>query len=78
MKLLKKKTTSKTINEAYKVGDLVSWSTSSFDGRVSEWTVHTGTVIKVNRKTVDVEKENGDQYRLSAYIKAFTGEWALA
>jgi hypothetical protein len=78
MKLLKKKTTSKTINEAFKVGDLVSWGTSSFDGRVSEWIVHTGTVIKVNRKTVDVEKENGNQYRLDAFIKISTGEWTLA
>jgi len=80
MKLLKTKTakTTKTIKEAFKVGDTVKWGTTSFDGRVSEWLAFTGTVIKVNRKTVDVERDNGNVYRLDAYIKVATGEWALA
>ncbi len=76
MKLIK--TNTKTIKEAFKVGDTVKWGTSSFDGRVSEWLAFTGTVIKVNRKTVDVERDNGNVYRLDAFIKISTGEWALA
>ena len=78
MKLLKKKTTNKNINEAFKVGDTVKWGTSSFDGRVTEWIEFTGTVVKVNKKTVDVETAKGDTYRLDAFIKISTGEWALA
>jgi ribosomal protein L19 len=78
MKLLKKKTTNKTINEAFKVGDTAKWNVSSFDGRITEILEYTGTVVKVNRKTVDVERDNGDVYRLDAFIKISTGEWALA
>jgi hypothetical protein len=78
MKLLKKKTTNKTINEAFKVGDTAKWNVSSFDGRITETLEFTGTVVKVNRKTVDVERDNGDVYRLDAFIKISTGEWALA
>ena len=78
MKLLNKKTNNKSINEAFKVGDTVGWNVSHFDGRITETVNYTGTVVKVNKKTVDVTKENGDTYRLDAFIKISTGEWALA
>ena len=78
MKLLKKKTTNKTINEAFKVGDTVKWNVPSFDGRITEILEFTGTVVKVNRKTVDVERPHGDVYRLDAFIHIRTGEWDLA
>jgi ribosomal protein L21E len=78
MKLLKKKTTDKTINEAFKVGDIVNWNVNHFDGRITEFVNYVGTVVKVNKKTVDVETANGDTYRLDAFIKIGTGEWALA
>jgi hypothetical protein len=78
MKLLKKNSSAKTIKEAFKVGDTVKWSTSFFDGRVSEQLQLAGTVTKVNRKTVDVETDKGHVYRLDAFIKISTGEWALA
>ena len=78
MKLIKKNNTAGTINDAFKVGDKVSWNVSIFDGRVTEFKKHTGTVVKVNKKTVDVEKANGNVFRLDAFIKISTGKWALA
>jgi hypothetical protein len=78
MKLIKKNNKAGTINEAFKVGDVVNWNTSFFDGRVTELVEHTGTVVKVNKKTVDVEKANGNVFRLDAFIKISTGEWTLA
>ena len=78
MKLLKKKTTTKTINEAFKVGDAITWNVPSFDGRITEIIKYTGTVVKVNRKTVDVESAKGNLYRLEAFIHIDTGEWAVA
>lgn len=78
MKLLKKTTNNTTISQAFTVGDQVNWSTSSFDGRATEVIKHTGTVVKVNKKTVDVETAAGVTYRLDAFIKISTGEWTLA
>ena len=78
MKLLNKKTSNKSINEAFKVGDTVGWNVSHFDGRITEFVNYAGTVVKVNKKTVDVETANGDTYRLDAFIKISTGEWTLA
>jgi ribosomal protein L19 len=72
------KTNNATIKEAFKVGDTVKWGTNSFDGRVSEWITFTGTVVKVNRRTVDVERDNGNVYRLEAFVHIRTGEWTLA
>lgn len=77
MKLIKKNNTAGTINDAFKVGDKVSWNVSFFDGRVTEFKKHTGTVVKVNKKTVDVETANGIVFRLEAFIKISTGKWAL-
>jgi ribosomal protein L21E len=78
MKLIKKNNKAGTINEAFKVGDVVTWNSSFFDGRVTELVEHTGTVVKVNKKTVDVEMANGNVFRLDAFIKISTGKWALA
>jgi ribosomal protein L21E len=78
MKLLKKNTeNTKTINEAFKVGQTVKWTVGRFDGRATEFKTRTGTVVKVNRKTVDVETPKGNVYRLDAFIKVTTGEWAV-
>ena len=60
MKLIKKNTPAA---HTFNVGDLVRWNENHFDGRVTETIVRSGTVIKVNRKTVDVQRENGDIYR---------------
>ena len=80
MKLLSRNTkkSTKTINEAFKVGDTVNWVRSAFDGRVSESVKYTGTVVKVNKKTVDVETASGDVFRMDAFIHVRTGEWAVA
>ena len=79
MRLIRKSTKNdKTIREAFKVGDTAKWNVSSFDGRITEILEFTGTVVKVNRKTVDVERDNGDVYRLDAFIHIRTGEWDLA
>ena len=79
MKLLKTniKTNDKTITEQYQVGNTVKWCTRFFDGRVTELIKHTGTVVKVNRKTIDVETLQGDVYRLEAWVNIYTGEWEL-
>jgi len=60
MKLIKKHT---PVAPTFNVGDLVRWNEHYFDGRVTETVVRSGTVIKLNRKTVDVQRENGDIYR---------------
>jgi hypothetical protein len=60
MKLIKKNTPAAP---TFNVGDLVRWNENHFDGRVTETIVRTGTIIKLNRKTVDVQRENGDIYR---------------
>jgi hypothetical protein len=72
------KTNNATIKEAFKVGDTAKWNVSSFDGRITEILEFTGTVVKVNRKTVDVERDNGNVYRLEAFVHIRTGEWTLA
>lgn len=79
MKLLKTniKTNDKTITEQYQVGNTVEWVTRFFDGRVTELIKHTGTVVKVNRKTIDVETLQGDVYRLEAWVNIYTGAWEL-
>ena len=60
MKLIKKYAPA-TLN--FEVGDLVRWNEDQFDGRVHETIVRTGTIVKINRKTVDVLTERGDLYR---------------
>jgi ribosomal protein L21E len=77
MKLIKKNSTTKKITDAFKVGDAAKWLVSMFDGRISTFKEYTGTIVKVNRKTVDVEVANGNVYRLDAFIKISTGEWTL-
>ncbi len=79
MKLIKTntKTNNATIKEAFKVGDTAKWNVPSSDGRITEILEYTGTVVKVNRKTVDVERENGNVYRLEAFVHIRTGEWTL-
>ena len=60
MKLIKKNTPAAP---TFNVGDLVRWNEDQFDGRAHETIVRTGTVVKLNRKTVDVLTERGDLYR---------------
>jgi len=77
MKLIKKYSTTKKITDAFKVGDAAKWLVGMFDGRIFDLKEYTGTIVKVNRKTVDVEVANGNVYRLDAFIKIRTGEWTL-
>ena len=60
MKLIKKTTPAAP---TFNVGDLVRWNEDRFDGRAHETIVRTGTVVKLNRKTVDVQNERGDIFR---------------
>lgn len=82
MKILKKATDTadtRTIKEAFRLRTKVTWSVPFFDGRITWRDVYTGTVVKVNRKTVDViVDDTGDLARLDAYKKADTGKWALS
>jgi hypothetical protein len=78
MKLLKKAPlTNKTINEAFKVGQTVTWELCHFDGRGYEQETCKGKVVKVNKRTVDVKTPNGNVYRMDAFIAATTGKWTL-
>lgn len=80
MKLLTKKNTSTTltIKEAFPRGTKVSWTVPFFDGRMTQFDAYSGTVVKVNKVTVDVILDStGDLVRLDAYKKISTGKWTL-
>ena len=71
MKIIKKNTPVKqALKDRFAVGDVIGWTTTFFDGRGTEYHRHTGTVVQVNKVTVDVELANGDIARLD--------EWDLA
>jgi hypothetical protein len=69
MKVIKKKA-QPTLKEQFQVGDQMVWHETRSDGRISEVIDLRGTVVKVNRVTVDVLRENGDVVRLD--------EWDIA
>ena len=66
MKTIKKNTTAKTLKNRFKVGLPIHWTTRFFDGRDTEYILHEGTVVKVNRVTVDVARGE-DIVRLDAW-----------
>ena len=45
-------------------GQVVDWTIGYFDGRETNYVPYTGTVVKVNRVTVDVALPNEDVVRL--------------
>lgn len=81
MKILKKATDTadtRTIKEAFPIGTKVTWTVPFFDGRITQHDAYAGTVVKVNRKTVDVVVEGTcDVARLDAFKKVGTGKWAV-
>jgi len=70
MKVIKKHTAKTTLKDQFTIGQTINWTTTFFDGRQTENIRHTGTVVKVNRVTVDVELANKDVVRLD--------DWDLA
>jgi hypothetical protein len=70
MKTIKRNTAAAALKDLFTVGAPITWTTTAFDGRVTQTVRHTGTVVKVNRVTVDVEMANKDIVRLD--------EWDLA
>jgi hypothetical protein len=68
MKVIKKHTEAAVaLKDQFTVGAQITWTTHFFDGRGTEYIRHTGTVVKVNRVTVDVIRENGDTVRLDEW-----------
>lgn len=60
MKTIKTNTTATTaLKDQFTVGMPITWTTNFFDGRGTEVVRHEGTVVKVNRVTVDVVRTNG-------------------
>lgn len=53
------------IVNTFEIGDKTYWVDSIFDGRVFESQVFYGTVVKVNRVTVDVKTKTGNIYRVN-------------
>lgn len=53
------------IVNTFEIGDKTYWVDSIFDGRVFESQVFYGTVVKVNRVTVDVKTKTGNVYRVN-------------
>ncbi len=47
-----------------RTGQVVDWTIGFFDGRGTEYVPYTGTVVKVNKVTVDVALGNQDVVRL--------------
>jgi hypothetical protein len=71
MKVIKKHTPAVTpLKDQFTVGETIKWTTRFFDGRSTSYVGHTGTVVKVNKVTVDVELGNKGVVRLD--------EWDLA
>ncbi len=66
MKIIKTKA-QPTLKEQFHVGDQMVWHVTSSDGRITEVLNLSGTVVKVNRVTVDVLRENGDVVRLDKW-----------
>ena len=62
IKLIKKAEQPKAVE--FKIGDVVSFNQTFHDGRSYEVITTTGTVVKVNRVTVDVETPKGNVYRV--------------
>lgn len=65
MKVLKTKTAPPALKDLFTIGQTILWSTNTFDGRAHGRAYHTGTVVKINRVTLDVELRNGVRYRLN-------------
>ena len=67
MKTIKTNTTANTtLKDRFQVGMPITWTTNFFDGRACENILHEGTVVKVNRVTVDVARGE-DIVRLDAW-----------
>ncbi len=65
MKLLKKNITEVALKDKFTVGNPINWTVNFFDGREHTGVLRTGTIVKVNRVTVDVKLANGDVVRLN-------------
>lgn len=63
MARLIKQATPQTKQTTFNVGDKVYFHTVIHDGRSYVFPQTCGTVIKVNRVTVDIEDENGSVWR---------------
>jgi len=63
-KLIKQAET-KTVN--YTVGDRVRFYSYWNDGRISGSDEYSGTVVKVNKVTIDVQVGNGDIWRVERH-----------
>ena len=72
MKTIKKNTTATTtLKDRFQVGMPITWTTNFFDGRGGGVDRHEGTVVKVNRVTVDVDvvRTNGHQRTIGDTVR---------
>ena len=70
MKTIKRHTEPKP---QYTVGDVVDWNLPFFDGRVTELIPYRGTIVKVNKVTVDVVRaDNKNTVRLDTRVLVLT------
>lgn len=51
----------------FNVGDKVKFYSHWFDGRISGFDEYSGTVVKVNKVTIDVMVESGDIWRVESH-----------
>jgi len=63
-KLIKQAET-KTVH--YTVGDRVYFQSYWNDGRISGFDEYSGTIVKVNKVTIDVQVGNGDIWRVERH-----------
>ena len=63
MARLIKQATPQTEQPTFNVGDKVYFSTTYHDGRSYDFIQTFGTVVKVNRVTVDIEDKEGNVWR---------------
>ena len=56
-----------TLKDLFTIGTDMVFGLEQFDGRTTTTTYVPVKVVKVNRKTVDVEKANGTVWRLDTF-----------
>ena len=49
----------------FNVGDVAQYTTEFFNGRGYNVNTYVGTIVKVNKVTVDIELKNGNVYRVN-------------
>ena len=71
--------TAKPKERNFRVGDLVSWTTSFHDGRSYEIFNHSGEIVKVCKVNLHVRDERGNTWEVDkGEVKSHIPNWDIA